>query len=138
MDVYDCLRSIPFYSDPALRFLNYYNTTLQFQSTLAFLKTPPGGYQQPAIDVGDILHRIENNVTAGAYQNQYEFEVDLHKLVLATHDAHVGLDIGITSPFVYGSPYSISSVSVDGKESPKIYLTGTLYFLYWRYICTLW
>ncbi|KAK7996826.1 3-deoxy-7-phosphoheptulonate synthase [Apiospora arundinis] len=126
VDVYDCLRSIPFYSDPALRFLNYYNTTLQFQSTLAFLKTPPGGYQQAAIDVGDILHRIGNNVTAGAYQNQYEFEVDLHKLVLATHDAHVGLDIGITSPFVYGSPYSISSVSVDGKESPKIYLTGDI------------
>ncbi|KAK8119573.1 Peptidase S41 family protein ustP [Apiospora kogelbergensis] len=123
VDVYDCLRSIPFYSDPALRFLNYYNTTLQFQSTLAFLKTPPGGYQQPAIDVGDILHRIENNVTAGAYRYQYEFEVDLQKLVLAIHDAHVNLDIGITSPFVYGSPYSISSVSLDGKEPPKIYLT---------------
>ncbi|KAK8052192.1 hypothetical protein PG993_003577 [Apiospora rasikravindrae] len=123
VDVQACLSSVPFYADPALRFLEYYNTTLQFQSTLAYLKSPPGGYQQPAIDVVDIIHRIETNVTAGYYQNQYEFEVDLQKLVLAIHDAHVYLDIGITTPFVYGSPYSISSVSIDGKEPPKPYLT---------------
>ncbi|KAK8127353.1 Peptidase S41 family protein [Apiospora sp. TS-2023a] len=125
-DVQACLSSVPFYSDPALRFLDYYNTTLQFQSTLAFLKTPPGGYQQPAVDVVDILHRIETNVTAGYYQNQYEFEVDLQKSVLAIHDAHVYLNIGVTTPFVYGSPYSISSVSIDGKEPPKAYLTDDI------------
>ncbi|KAK8042835.1 peptidase s41 family protein [Apiospora phragmitis] len=126
VDLQSFLSSVPFYADPALRFLEYYNTTLQFQSTLAFLKSPPGGYQQPAIDVGHVLHRIETNVTAGYCQNQYEFEVDLQKLVLAIHDAHVYLNIGLTTPFVYGSPYSISSVSIDGKEPPKAYLTGNL------------
>lgn len=129
VDVQSCLSSVPFYSDPALRFLEYYNTTLQFQSTLDFLKTPPRVYQQPAIDVADILHSIETNVTVGYYQNQYEFEVDLQKLVLAIPDAHVYLNIGVTTPFVYGSPYSISSVSIDGKEPPKAYLAGKMTFI---------
>jgi hypothetical protein len=116
--------TVPFHPDPALRFLEYYNTTLQFQSTLAYLKSPPVGYQQPAIDVEDILARIAANVTAGYYQSQYAFESDVLDLVYAIHDAHVDLRSGIISPFSFGSPYYISSVSEDGKSPPQVYLTG--------------
>ncbi|KAH8680521.1 hypothetical protein BX600DRAFT_444595 [Xylariales sp. PMI_506] len=122
-DIYACLESVPFNQAPALRFLSYYNTTIQFQSTLAFLKNPPEGYQQPAVDVEDILTRITANVTKGIYQNQYEFEADVQRLTFAMHDSHVDLRSGILSPFSFGSPYYVSSVSIDGKQLPKLYLT---------------
>jgi hypothetical protein len=61
---------VPLNDAVALRFIDYYNTTLQFQSTLAYLKSPPEGYQQPAVDLLAGLQDIKDNITAGAYQNQ--------------------------------------------------------------------
>lgn len=69
-DAFACLSSVPFNDAVALRFIDYYNTTLQFQSTLSYLKTPPTGYQQPAVDLVAGLQGIKNNVTAGVYKNQ--------------------------------------------------------------------
>lgn len=122
-DVDACLGSVPFNQAPALRFLNYYNTTLQFQSTLSFLKDPPAGYQQPAIDVDGVLSRIKANVTAGYYKTQYQFEQEVQNFVFAIHDGHVELRAGIMSPFWFGSPISITSASLDGIEPPKVYFT---------------
>jgi hypothetical protein len=45
-------------------------------------------------------------------------------LAYAAHDDHVDLSAGILSVFTFASPYYISSVSVDGKQAPQIYLTG--------------
>jgi hypothetical protein len=67
--VFQCLSSVPFNTAVASRFLDYYNSTLQFQSTLAYLKDPPEGYQQPPIDVLEVLDQIKRNVTAGVYPN---------------------------------------------------------------------
>ncbi|KAI1878447.1 uncharacterized protein JN550_000629 [Neoarthrinium moseri] len=125
-DVYACLRNVPFSIAPALRFLDYFNTTIQFQSTLAFLKNPPQGYQQPPVNVDETLQRIKTNVKAGYYMNQYDFEADVQRLVFAMHDAHVHVRSGILSPFSFGSQWAISSVSVDGKKTPSIYLTDDI------------
>jgi hypothetical protein len=119
------MTAVPFNPAPALRFIEYYNTTLQFQSSLDYLKNPPAGYQQPAIDVMGVLGRIKANVTAGVYQNQYEFELDIQKLIYACHDEHLDLRAGILAAFSFGSPYAITSVSIDGKEPPKVYITST-------------
>jgi hypothetical protein len=124
-DVYECLTSVPFNDAVATRFINYYNTTLQFQSTLAYLKNPPQGYQQPAVDVLQGLQQIQQNVTDGHYPNEYTFEADLQLLVYSLHDAHVSLTAGALSAFSFGSPYSISSASIDGKQPPQVYITGT-------------
>lgn len=115
---------MPFSIGPALRFLEYFNTTLQFQSTLAFLKSPPHSYQQPAVDVESIVGRIKTNVQAGKYLNQYDFEADVQRLVFAMHDGHVSLHSGIMSAFSFGTRWELASVSVDGKQPPRIYLTG--------------
>ncbi|KAH8204368.1 hypothetical protein TruAng_001419 [Truncatella angustata] len=122
-DVHDCLSNVPFSIAPALRYLDYLNTTMQFQSTLAFLKTPPQGYQQPAVDVEVVMERIANNVKAAFYLNQYDFEADVQGLIFAMHDAHVDLRSGIMSQFSFGSQWPIASVSIDGITEPKIYLT---------------
>lgn len=121
-EAYACLTSVPLNIDVALRFIEYYNTTLQFQSTLAFLKDPPPGYQQPAVDVLQGLEEIHQNLMTGVYHNQYEFEASVQQLVYRMHDAHVVLEAGILSAFTFGSPYDIMSISVDGIEPPQIYL----------------
>jgi Peptidase family S41 len=115
---------VPFNAAVATRFIEYYNTTLLFQSTLAFLKNPPQGYQQPAVDVLAGLQQIQDNVTAGHYRNQYSFEADLQLLVYSMHDDHVALTSGILSAFSFASPYAITAASPDGKQAPRVYITG--------------
>ncbi|KAF2271383.1 uncharacterized protein EI97DRAFT_462876 [Westerdykella ornata] len=123
-DVFECLQSVPFIDSVATRFLNYFNQTLQFQSTLAYLKNPPEGYQQPPVDVLQELQAIQDKVASGAYKNQYAFEAEVQLLINRIHDAHVYLSAGILAPFAFTSPYGLVSASADGKQEPAIYLQG--------------
>jgi len=125
-DAFACLTSVPFNAAVATRFLDYLNTTLQFQSTLAYLKDPPEGYQQRAIDVEGGLQAIRNNVTSGNYKNQYAFEADVHLLLYGTHDGHVSLSGGVLAAFYFLAPVSITSASPDGKALPKVYITDDI------------
>lgn len=100
-EAFDCLTSVPFNAAVATRFLQYYNQTLHFQSSLAYLKTPPTGYQQSAVDLLGGLQKIQNNVTAGVYRNQYAFEADVQTLVQSTHDTHITLYAGAMNAFTF-------------------------------------
>ena len=120
---YNCLTSVPFNAAVATQFLNYFNDTIQFQSTLAYLKNPPSSYQQPAIDVLTGLEQIQKDVTNGAFPNQYAFEATLQNLVYSAHDAHFQLEAGILATFTFLSPYSIVALSEDGVQTPKVYVT---------------
>jgi hypothetical protein len=120
------LKNVPFNPAVAERFIKYYNDTLQFQSTLAFLANPPPGYQQPPVDVLQGLEDIKANVTAGYYNNQYVFEADLQLLINRMHDGHVTLNAGALSPFTFASPYGMVSASVDGKSAPEIFLVDDI------------
>lgn len=115
---------MPFNAAVASRFVKYWNETIQFQSTLAYLKNPPEGYQQPAIDVLDELSKIQQRIDSGFYNNQYAFEADFQLLAYALNDGHVALTAGALAAFSFASPYEIVSVSVDGKQPPKVYITG--------------
>lgn len=119
---------MPFNAAVATRFIKYWNETIQFQSTLAYLKNPPQGYQQPAVDVIAELGRIQKQVDAGLYANQYDFEADFQLLTYALHDTHVYLTAGVLSAFSFASPYEITSVSIDGKQAPKVYITDDLIY----------
>ncbi|ETS73430.1 hypothetical protein PFICI_15035 [Pestalotiopsis fici W106-1] len=126
-DAFACLTSVPFNQAVAVRFIDYYNTTIQFQSTLSYLKNPPVGYQQPAVDFEGELQKIKANATAGVYKNQYAFEADLLKLVYSTHDAHVSLSAGIMSSFSFASIYDLVTASKDGSSTPEIYIFDDVY-----------
>lgn len=125
--MYACLTSAPFNKDVALRFIDYYNTTLQFQSTLAYLRDPPEGYQQPPVDVVAELGSIKAKVQNGYYQNEYAFEADVQRVVYEIKDAHVDLRAGILAPFSFASPWQIAAVSVDGVAAPQVYITGEFF-----------
>jgi hypothetical protein len=122
-EVFNCLKKVPFDPAVAARFIDFYNHTLQYQSTLALLADPPADYQQPAVDVRQVLTEIKANITARRYMSQYHFEAELQLLVNRMHDSHVVLDAGILSAFSFASPYGLVSVSVDGKKEPEVFLS---------------
>ena len=123
-DAYDCLTSVPFNPAVAARFLKYYNDTLQFQSNTAFIKNPPASYQQPSSDLFKGLDKIQKDIDAGVFPNQYAFEATLQQLIYSAHDSHLSLNAGILSAFTFASVYGIVSVSSDGQQIPKVYVTG--------------
>ncbi|PLB35849.1 uncharacterized protein BDW47DRAFT_133231 [Aspergillus candidus] len=125
--VYDCLTSVPFNPAVGSRLLKYVNDTVQFHSTLAYLANPPPGYQQPGVDLVAGLSQLQRNIDEGAFVNEYDFEAALHRLLHAGHDDHLRLAGGILSPFAFGSPRAIASVSLDGKELPKVYFAEDLF-----------
>jgi len=117
---------VPFHKAVATNFIKYFNETIQFHSSLAYLKTPPSGYQQPAVDVFAALDVIQKHVDEGFYASQYAFEADFQLLIQSMHDDHVVVSAGLMSTFSFGSLYSITSASSDGKEPPKVYFTDDI------------
>lgn len=109
-DVIACLTSVPFNTAVADRFIDYFNQTLQFQSTTAFLRSPPAGYQQPASDTFALLRQIKAQVDSSYYRNQYAFDADIQSLIKGTHDSHVGLYAGALSQFTFAVFVSPTSV----------------------------
>jgi hypothetical protein len=120
-----CLTSVPFNPAVATRFIQYYNDTLGFQSTLAYLKDPPVGYQQPSVDLLTGLQQLQDAVNRGVFANEYEFEASLQMLVQYAHDGHLYLNSGILSVFTFASPYDVVSLSIDGIQPPKVYIAGS-------------
>ncbi|KAI9778900.1 MAG: hypothetical protein M1816_003881 [Peltula sp. TS41687] len=125
-DVYSCLTNTPFRADIAKDLLQYYRETLQFQSTLAYLKNPPASYQQPGVDLLGGLDLIENEVDLGVYENEYAFEASLRTLIYAAHDEHLQFVGGVLDVFNFASPLGIVSLSSDGIELPKVYILDDL------------
>ena len=122
---YRCLTSVPFDKAIASQFIQYYKDTLEFQSTLAYLKDPPSSYQQPRVDILSALDLIAMGVETGVFRDEYAFEAAVQNVVQAAHDSHIRLDAGVLNVFSFGSPYAISSISMDGIEIPKVYFTGS-------------
>ena len=108
----------------ASQFLHYYKDTLKFQSTLTYLKNPPSGYQQPSSDLLGGLDHIQRQLDTGVFNNQYDFEIAVLDLVYSAHDGHTYLYGGASNVFSFGSPFDISSVSIDGVKPPQVYITG--------------
>ena len=115
---------MPFNPAVASRFLQYYNDTLQFQSTVAYLKDPPSSYKQQPVDLFGELAKIQQGINDGIFPNQYVFEATLQNLIYSAHDLHLNLEAGILAAFTFASPYGIVSVSSDGIEVPKVYIIG--------------
>ena len=124
LPVYNCLIRVPFNQTVATEFLKYYKDTLEFHSTLTYLKNPPPSYQQPGVNILGGLDLLQRAVDNGVFDNEFDFEVEVQNLVFAAHDGHLFLQGGATQVFAFGAPFYISSVSTDGQQLPKIYMTS--------------
>ncbi|KAK4552583.1 hypothetical protein LTR86_010227 [Recurvomyces mirabilis] len=126
VDVYNCWRTVPFNPAVGTRLIKYWNDTLQFQSTLEYIKQPPSDYQQPAVDLLAGLQAIQDEVNNNGFANEYQFEAALQDLIYSAHDAHVSFVAGLLSSFNFGSANGLTSVSLDGVALPKVYFTDDL------------
>jgi hypothetical protein len=66
--------------------MEYFYDSAEFQSNLAYLKSPPPSYQQAGVDFLGGLELIQAKINNGGYANQYEFEAALQALIYSTHD----------------------------------------------------
>jgi hypothetical protein len=124
-EVYQCLESTPFYADNANTFIKYISDMLQFQSTVELLIHPPTSYKEPAVELQGSLQQIQQWVnTPGFFANEYLFEKTVQELIYSAHDGHLDISAGVLSAFQFGSPTELVSLSLDGKQLPKIYLQG--------------
>ncbi|KAF2467853.1 uncharacterized protein BDR25DRAFT_344615 [Lindgomyces ingoldianus] len=118
-----CLKSVPIDTDAASFTIDSLKQMLQFQSTLMYLKSPPKGYANDAVDLISGLDDIKSKVNSNGYSNEYDFETAIATLFVKAHDGHLSFD-----GMAYGGAFrwrrsrqvSLISASSDGKE-PKIW-----------------
>lgn len=101
----------------------------QFVADIAYLKAPPPNYFYPPHDVLGKLASIKENLVADNYTNEYAFQADLYQIFAPAHDGHFVIYPDLLSVALeFGRQLPIVSVSMDGKEVPKIYAYGKSFY----------
>ncbi|KAJ0114556.1 hypothetical protein J7T55_004800 [Diaporthe amygdali] len=123
-----CLQSVPNKPEPAAKLITSLKAYVQWQSTLAWLKDPPTSYMLAPTDIEGGLDAIGANATAGRFQSEYEFQTAMVELVASAHDGHFAIRPDMFKAFSFRNDLAadIVSVSVDGKQVPKLYNLGVL------------
>lgn len=97
----------------------------EWQSTLDYLKDPPSDYAYPAIDIIKEFQNITDSIESGIYEKEYEYATEVHRVVQQSHDGHFSFQPDILfNAFTFARTVQLVSVSIDGKELPKVYVIG--------------
>ncbi|OAL46894.1 peptidase S41 family protein-like protein [Pyrenochaeta sp. DS3sAY3a] len=121
---YACLKSVPILNADASFTVDAIKQMAEFQSTLAYLKDPPQGWPNEAVDIMAGLDDIKNKVNDGTYTNQYDFENDIAGLFIKAHDGHLNFNgMAYSGAFRWrrNSRVALISASSDGTAEPKIW-----------------
>ncbi|KAL1799097.1 hypothetical protein ACET3X_003134 [Alternaria dauci] len=121
---YACLKSLPFDSTDASSTVDEIKKMVEFQSTLTYLKDPPRGWPNEAVDIVAGLDDIKSNVESGQYSNEFDFETDIASLMVKAHDGHLGWNgMAYAGAFRWrrSSAFTLVSASRDGSEIPQIW-----------------
>ncbi|KAK1985040.1 peptidase S41 family protein [Colletotrichum cereale] len=120
---FDCLQTVPNKPGPAKELVTSLKAYVQWQSTLAWLKSPPASYMLPATDIEGGLDDISKKAEAGQYKSEYEFQLAIFKLIASAHDGHFAFRGDVFKAFSFRNALAsdIVSVSRDGVEVPKLY-----------------
>jgi len=93
----------------------------------AYLKDPPPKYPFPPLDIFSRLAEMKSNIKQRVYANEYQFQADLYRVFTDAHDGHfVFYPDLLTKAFEWGREISLVSLSIDGYETPIIFLTSKL------------
>ncbi|KAF2163719.1 hypothetical protein M409DRAFT_57214 [Zasmidium cellare ATCC 36951] len=122
---YACLQSVPLHTKDAALQLEGVRTFTQFQSTLAYLKTPTEGYLYPAVDVFGAYDQIAKKLENNEYKGEYDFQFDLLDTINSAHDGHFWYFADITQIFSFVRQ-PLYSVSKDGISVPEVYLAADI------------
>lgn len=115
---------MPIVPDLAVKQIEWMQGFIQFQSTLAWLKNPPAGYDLPPVDLVGGLDQIAKKAASGVYHGEYDFELDIYNLVTSAGDGHFTYLPFLIGKFAFFREVSLVSVSLDGVSLPKVYILG--------------
>lgn len=122
---WDCLNTVPFNATSAKRLITGIRPYIDWQSTLDVLKDPPADYVdkvQPAVDIMGGLDKIDADIDAGAFKNEYDFGWSLYTLIQSAHDGHFSyVPDSVGTIFTWSRPIPLVSVSEDGKKLPAVF-----------------
>ncbi|KAF2855087.1 peptidase S41 family protein-like protein [Plenodomus tracheiphilus IPT5] len=122
---WDCINSVAFNATSAKGLINAIRPYIEWQSTLDVLAKPPAEYVekvQPAIDIVGGLDKIEDDIDAGSFKNEYDFGWTLYTLIQSAHDGHFTyIPDSVGAIFTWSRPIPLVSVSEDGKQLPAVF-----------------
>lgn len=125
---YDCLNSVPLGKESALEYVKGIPAYLDWQSDLVYKKDPPADYPYPPVDVRAEVAKVQADLEADKFANEYAFQAALYQPFAKSHDGHFVVYSDLLTKAIEFSRYvplvSISSTA-DG-ESPKIYFKSDL------------
>ncbi|PVH95380.1 hypothetical protein DM02DRAFT_537479 [Periconia macrospinosa] len=119
-----CLRSVPLDRQGNMQLIEDLKLYLQWQSNLAYLKNPPAEYTEAPVDLMGEMESMQRQLSAGGYQNEYEFQLELNRLFNRAYDNHLTWQPDILASvmqFQRPAGSELVSVSSDGNELPEIY-----------------
>jgi hypothetical protein len=123
---WDCINDVPFNASSGKRLLQALRPYIEWQSTLAELKNPPAEYAekvQPPVDIFGGLDKIDADIDAGNFKNEYDFGWTLYTLIQSAHDGHFSyIPDSVGSIFAWGRPIPLVSVSEDGEQLPAVFV----------------
>ena len=143
---YDCLNSVPLRQPQASSLLDAILPYLEWQTgknqaipfeiiiglniskDTSYLKAPPSGYLEPAVDLPAVFGAIESKLKNGSYSNEYQYQADLFRTFNLAKDGHFRFFADIlTGVLRFSRNVGLVSVSLDGSEIPQVYVHGTLW-----------
>ncbi|KAH9882324.1 hypothetical protein J1614_000560 [Plenodomus biglobosus] len=121
---YTCLKSVPIIEEDAALTIEAIKQMAEFQSTITYLKDPPKGWPNEAVDIMAGLDDIARKVNSSEYNNEYDFETDIASLFIKAHDGHLnwnGMLYSAAFQWRRNSRFALISASQDGSDVPKVW-----------------
>lgn len=123
---YECLQSVPVDVQGDIQQIKELKEFLQFQSTLSWLKQDQVGQIEP-LDLMARLDEMAEQLRAGGYQSEYNFQNDIKVLFDRSGDFHLRWNADILEPMYFGrAGGSLTLLSKDGLSLPEIYLVSDI------------
>ena len=93
-----------------------------FSTDLAYLKDPPAGYQEPAVDVLGSFNEVLANISSATYTSEHDFQAHLLAVFNSVHDGHFRFAPDLLAKAItFQRPVGLVSISFDGFSEPKVY-----------------
>jgi hypothetical protein len=119
-----CLKSALVDTEDNIRLIGDLKLYVAWQSNLAYLKKPPPGYMEAAVDIVGEMDSMLKQLELGGYNNEYDFQFHLSTLFGRAYDNHLTWvpDI-LHGVFQFGRPdgMKLRTASADGVTLPEVY-----------------
>lgn len=118
-----CYDSVSLDQDDATNLIDGLVAVLEFQSDLEYLIDPPSGYLLAGVDLRGDLSDLRDQVVSNNVTGEIDFETRVTTILAQAHDGHLTYNLDGMSIFrPHRQIGSLVSVSLDGTDTPKVYL----------------